>query len=155
MNTHKEQRMTEQLIIHNEGPEITGTNFWMTANARAGKFYLTSNAGAFRLLVPTMQTGNLRDMRAATVCVVTRGPYPGLRLPDALELLFDDGSPSPFALYLSPGALDRMPLDTDRECEWVLSVWTHVVQERCKKELERPCHYRHVRSLPDLRPWRD
>jgi hypothetical protein len=145
--------MAEVIVIANDGPLIVSTNFWLTATARAGKFYLSSNAGAFRLLVPTMHTGSLRDMRGATMAVISRGPYPALRLSDALELLFDDQSQEPFSLHLSAGAVDRMPLDTDTSQEWVLSVWTHLVQERCTKQCEVPCHYRRVRVLPDLRPW--
>lgn len=145
--------MAEMLRIESDGPVITATNFWSTDLARTGKFYLSLNAGAFRLLVPPQHTGALRDMRAAHTCVVSRGPYPELRLADALEVLFDDGTDAPFSLHLSPGGIDRMPLDTDTAETWVLSAWTHRVGTTATLALERPCHYRRSRRLPDLRPW--
>src|SRR5438309_12065291 len=77
----------------------------------------------------------------------------GRALPDALELLFDDGSDDPWSLHLSPGQVDRMPLDTDSAQGWTCTVWTHLVGERCRLVLTKPTHYRRVRRLPDLRPW--
>jgi hypothetical protein len=141
------------LFIDNDGPAITRTNYWSTALARRGTFYLSSHAGAFRLLVPPQHQGTLRAMRSAKVCVVSRGPYPDLQWPDALEILFDDGSTDPFSVYLSPEAIDRMPHDQDRAYTWTLSVWTHRVGQACTKALEFPCHYRRVLRLPALRPW--
>lgn len=141
------------LTISNDGPDILETNFWQLPMARAGKFFVSTNAGAFRLLVPSLHLGSLRDMRAAPRCVVSRGLYPDMRLPDALELLFDDGTDEPWSLHLAPQACDRMPLDTDAAQPWVLSVWTHRVGQTATKALEKPCHYRRVRHLPDLRPW--
>lgn len=145
--------MAATLIIQNNGPEIVHTTYWQTALARAGLFFLSVNAGAFRLLVPPRHVGMVREMRTARACVVSRGPYPALGFTDGLELLFDDGTPEPLSLHLSHEAVDRMPRDADSAQEWMLSVWTHLVQERCTKVLERPCHYRRVHSLPDLRPW--
>ena len=84
---------------------------------------------------------------------MSRGPSPERRLPDALEVLFDDGTDDPWSLHLSPQAVDRMPLDTDSAQPWVLSVWTHRVGTTATKALETPCHYRRVRRLPDVLPW--
>ena len=67
------------LFIDNDGPAITRTNYWSTDLARRGTFYLSANAGAFRLLVPPQHQGTLHDMRSAKVCVVSRGPYPDLQ----------------------------------------------------------------------------
>jgi hypothetical protein len=147
--------MAEILQIENDGPLITSTNFYHTEMARTGKFYLSSNAGAFRLLVPPQHLGAVREMRSARDVVVSRGPMTlqGQQLPDALEVLFDDGSEDPFSMHLSLGQVDRMPLDTDTLQEWTCTVWTHLVGERCRQVLSKPAHYRRVRRLPDLRPW--
>lgn len=145
--------MAETLRIVNAGPLITATNYWQTTMARSGKFYLSLNAGAFRLLLPPQHGGALREMRTAHTGIVSRGPYPDLRLQDALEILFDDGSESPFSLHLAPGAIDRMPLDTDTAQPWTLSVWVHRVGETATQALTLPCYYRRVRRLPDMRPW--
>jgi hypothetical protein len=146
--------MTEPLLrIENDGPLVANTNFWSTAAAKAGKFFLSINAGAFRLLVPSQHQGALREMRSAHTVVVSRGPWPAQRLADALELLFDDGSEDPFSLHLSPEACDRLLPDTDSAREWTCSVWVHLVGERCRQALTKPAYYRRVRHLPDLRPW--
>jgi len=131
--------MPDLLTIINDGPLITSTNYWQTDMAKAGKFYLSTNAGCFRLLVPARHLGSLRDMRAAQTCVVSRGPSPDLRLPDALEVLFDDGTEDPWALHLAPGAIDRMPLDQDALQAWTLAVWIHRVGTTATKALEKPC----------------
>ena len=64
------------LTISNAGPDILATNFWQLPMARAGKFFLSTNAGAFRLLVPALHVGSLKDMRAATLCVRVTRPLP-------------------------------------------------------------------------------
>src|SRR3989442_12081013 len=96
--------MAEVLRIRKDAAAIPSTNYWQTARARAGKFYLSTNAGAFRLLVPPQHLGAVREMRSARDVVVSRGPMTleGVALPDALEILFDDGSDDPWALNLSP-----------------------------------------------------
>jgi hypothetical protein len=148
--------MAETLRIENNGPDITSTNFWQTELARTGKFYLSTNAGAFRVLVPPQHLGAVRDMRSAHTVVVSRGPMTleGHALPDALELLFDDSSDDPWVLHLSSGQVDRMPLETDSAEAWPCTVWVHLVGERCRQALTKPAYYRRVRRLPDLRPWR-
>ncbi len=143
------------LRIDNAGAAIASTNFWQTTMAQNGKFFLSPNAGAFRLLVPRQHLGVIRDMRGAHTVVVSRGPLTlaGQRVPDALEILFDDGSDNPWALHLTPQACDRMPLDADATQTWTCTVWRQILGERCQQVRALPCHYRRVRQLPDLRPW--
>ena len=38
------------LVVENDGPEIVATNYWELPAAAAGKFLVSVNAGAFRLL---------------------------------------------------------------------------------------------------------
>lgn len=143
------------LRIQSHGPLILASNFWEGPAAAAGLCYLSLNAGAFRLLLPASQEGFLGDMRAAKGCAISRAPWPAGRAADALEVLFDDDTPGPFALHLPvhPDNLDRLPLPVDVATEWVLSVWTQPRRGRPHKALERPCRYRLSPSLPDLRPW--
>lgn len=144
--------MAASLWIENSGAEITRTNFWETEAARAGKFYLSINAGAFRLLVPQAHMGAVRDMRAAHIVVVSQGPMTleGRAFSDAIELLFDDSTEEPWSLYLTLQAVDRMPLNSDSTQEWTCTVWTPLVGERCSQVLARRAYYRRVRRLPDL-----
>jgi hypothetical protein len=72
----------------------------------------------------------------------------------AFELLFDDGSDSPFALQTSLEAFDRVPSSDDDGKRRVLSVW--VGRDGWpRKVAELPCTYRLAARLPDLRPWAD
>ena len=141
--------MPDTLTISNDGPEIVETNYWQSALARTGTCYLSPHAGCFRLLLPPQHVGAVRAIRMALRCVVSRGPYPARHWPDALELLFDDGHAPPFRLPVSPEAMDHLPPDQDRRQSWTLAVWTHRVGTTGRKVLEKPCHYRRVRQLPD------
>lgn len=137
--------------ISNDGPRITDTNYWQSEHAARGFFYLSINAGAFRLLVPPTQAAILRELESATDVVVSRGPWPAEQRHDAFEIVFDDGSPSPFAIHLLTTQVDRLPRDADTGSRWICSVWTEC-DGRTVEVLSRPATYRRSRRLPDLRP---
>jgi len=145
--------MPDTLTISHDGPEMLATNYWQSELARAGKVYLSTHAGCFRLPLPPQHVGAVRAIRMALGCVVWRGPSPARHVPDALELLCDDGHETPCSLPLSLEAIDRMPLNQDRRQPWTLAVWPHRVGPTGRKVLETPCHDRRVRQLPDVRPW--
>jgi len=79
-----------------------------------------------------------------------RGPWPAQGLAEAIELLFDDGSDSPYALHLSPQQIDRVPPDSESGREVRVTVWT----EGPTCTLDLPGRYRRSARLPDLSPWR-
>jgi hypothetical protein len=139
------------LRIDNNGPEIAASNYW---DNPIGEFLVSANAGAFRVLLAPASEVHLPDMRGAKGAAVSRGPWPATGLSDALEILFDDGTDSPFALHTSIAALDRIPPDRELGRRCILSVW---VQREGKphKALELPCLYRRAKQLPDLRPWEE
>lgn len=141
-----------KLVVQNHGPLITACNYWTLPAAEAGKVYISINAGAFRVLLPRDAEPSLPDMLAARECLVTRAPWPAMRLADAFEFLFDDRTRDPFAFHTSPEALDRLPPDEDIAIPWILSVWTSPRRGRPHKALERPCWYRRGDALPYLKP---
>jgi hypothetical protein len=141
------------LTIANHGPEILRTNFFDLPEAKLGKLFVTVNAGAFRLLVPRTKEAELAEMVTATYCVVSRGPMEALGLADAFEILFDDGSETPYAIHLSTDCFDRLPLAQDGEREWILSAWWNGPHGRPHKAFERPCWYRIVPRLPWMKPY--
>ena len=147
--------MSTYLIVDNDGPLVVSSNYWDLPECAMGKVLLTVNAGAFRLLLPPAAEGALEDMRAAKICVVSRGPWPAAGLADALEVLFDDSTDSPYAIHTAPAASDRLPLDSDAAGEWTLTAWTRPRRGAPHLALERPCRYRRVPRLPWLRPWED
>lgn len=61
------------IAISNNGPQIIETNFWETDLNAKGKFYLSGNAGAFRLLVPSGYEKIISEMLTANEVVITKG----------------------------------------------------------------------------------
>lgn len=115
--------------ISNDGPAIRETNYWGTEHARAGLCYLSGNAGAWRLLVPPAAEGLLAEMRTGKRATIE----PSIQQPRAWDVVFEDGTGSPFAL-----AIDRRQVDRAMEpgsCR--LTVWTQAGQA-----LDLPCEVR-------------
>ena len=138
------------LTIKNNGQAIAATNYWDSAHARAGYCYLSWNAGAGRLLLPTSQEQMLSEMRGAALVIVSRGPWADHGGRDALELLFEDGSDAPFCIHLVAEQCDRLVPDDDQGGGVIFAVWTPD-----GKKLQLPCKYRVVGALPCLQPWID
>jgi|SRR4030042_65454 hypothetical protein len=140
--------MVDFLTVENDGQAIVSTNYWQSDYAKRGFFYLTINAGAFRLLVPPSREGELADMLTASEVIVSRGPWPEHGKHDALELLFEDYSDSPYSLHITSDQVDRMPADADRHKTFVFAVWVQT-----GKVKEMPGRYRKVKYVPWLEPW--
>lgn len=121
---------------------------------RAGTMFLSLNAGAFRLLLPTGWEEAVQEMQTGREIVVSRGPWakdPGHGL-DAIELLFEDGTADPYAIHLQASQCDRLPLPEDVAQEWVFSAWTAPRRGKPHRALDRPCWYRIVPQIPWLKP---
>lgn len=73
-----------------------------------------------------------------------------MRSRDALEILFEDGSESPFAVHLLVEQADRVPAASDEGRTFRLAIWT----ENGKRG-EMPARYRRVPRLPWLEPWEE
>lgn len=138
--------------ISNHGPLITSTNYWDSELARAGKLFVSVNAGAIRVLLPPAAYDWLSDMRMGRECVLSRGPWPEQRIDEGIEIMWDDGSDSPFALHLTPNSFDLLPAEPELGREWVLSVWT-AKDGKPHKAMDRKCHWRRVERIPCLLSW--
>lgn len=134
----------------NHGALIVSSTYWGSEMERAGKRYCSVNAGAIRLLMPASLRAEVEEMRTSKQVILSRGPWPANGLPEAVELLFDDGSDSPFVIHLSPESFDLLPAKPAAGREWVLSVWDRK-KGRAHKALERPCHWRRVPVIPWLK----
>lgn len=156
-------RHERSIQVTNHGPLITSTNYWDSELAAASKLYCSVNAGAIRVLLPPSAYGALADMRAAKECVLSRGPWPDAprpagdrsrlsETPEGIEILWDDGSDSPFALHLTAASFDLLPAEPAPGREWVCSTWV-AKDGRPHRALDRICHWRHVPKLPWLKPW--
>ena len=134
--------------VANAGGDITATNYWDTPFAKAGGMYLTVNAGCFRLLLPEGSESVIREIDAVGEVVISRGPSD---LGDAIELLFDDDSGSPFAIHLSAAQTDR-PFSAEHEAKrWVFTAWVHR-RGKPHKSVTKPCWVRLVDRIPCLAP---
>ena len=102
--------------IANDGQMLAGTTYWQTEHASAGMCYLSGNAGAWRLLVPEAAEGLLAEMHTGRTATIE----PSLHIAGNWDVVFDDGTDSPFSIALSPGQIDRA-LDSG-PCR--LTVWT-------------------------------
>lgn len=137
--------------VENEGPLIAATNFWGSEYDDAGKYYCSVNAGAVRLLLPRAQRSLVTEVQAAQYVILSRGPWPAANVPEAVELLFEDGTDNPYVLHLTAASFDQLPAQPEPGREWVLSVWT-LEDDRPHKAMELPCKWRRSRKLPDLSP---
>lgn len=154
--------MTALLTIVNAGREVASTNFWEIDHARNGLFLISANAGAFRLLLPTAREENLDEMREATGAALSRGPFavpngtPSLH-GEGYELLFDDGSSSPFALHFGPESFPRRPARENAPRRTALIVYAIPLgaDDPPREVLRLPCTYRIAAAIPDLRPWEE
>jgi hypothetical protein len=141
--------MSTQVIIANDGAEITSTNYWQTEQAQKGLFFLSINAGCMRLLVPNTQLGMLRDMTEnVREVVLTRGTLDGVA--DAVELMFEDGSDTPFYMHIGPAQADRMWTSQDEKRQWPFVIWTMTGKVA---SFDR-CFLRRTSRLPYLKPWK-
>lgn len=136
------------MIIKNAGQRIIDTDYWDSEHAQRGLMYLTWNAGAARLLLPDAIKSELREMRGASCVIISRGPWHEQGGCDALELLFEDGSDSPYVVHLVAEQTDRLLPEDNQGGGFVVTVWT-----RAGQKLRRPGKYREVDGIPCLQPW--
>lgn len=117
------------ITFENDGAEITRTNYWDTDHALAGYCYLSGNAGAWRLLVPAPAEGMLGEMRTGRSASIE----PSLHDPRCWDVVFEDGTDTPFSLAVDKRQVDReMAPGTCR-----LTVWTAL-----GKQLDLACEVR-------------
>jgi hypothetical protein len=126
------------------------TDYWDTEHAAAGLFYLSWNAGAGRLLVPDSQKPILRELKGAREVLVSRGPWPEQGGRDALELIWEDDSDSPFCIHLVAEQTDRLIPEHQQGGGFSIAAWT-----RGGMKGRWPGRYRLVDAIPCLKPWED
>lgn len=89
--------------MSNDGPELLTTDYWDSDHARKGLLYLSGNAGVWRLLVPPAAAAMLPDMRTGRRVFIERS----IVSPACWDIVFDDGTDSPFCVSLDRRQLDR------------------------------------------------
>lgn len=132
--------------IENDGKDIVSTNYFDSEYAHKGYYFLSTNAGCVRLLIPDSQIAALFEFKTAKYAILSRGPWPAQARNDAIELLFEDFSDSPYVIHM---VLDQCDILPDGKGAWVLALWT-----RRGKQFQCPLKYRRVDRLPYLKPWK-
>lgn len=111
--------------IENQGAEISATNYFASPLAKAGKYFCSINAGAFRLLVPPqLEAGLKQEIKLARSFEIEKGPLPSAPGSKGITIWFVDGSDSLYALQLDTNSIDRLPLDSDHGKQVVFSIWS-------------------------------
>lgn len=87
-------------------------------------------------------------MQGASDVLVSRGPWIDHGGRDAIELLWEDGSNTPFCLHLVAEQCDRLVPETEQGGGFVVAAWS-----RDGIEGSWPEKYRCVSKIPYLAPW--
>ncbi len=90
----------------------------------------------------------LREIRSAREVIVSRGPGLDQGGRDALELLWEDNSDSPYAVHLVAEQTDRLLPEEQQGGGFAVTAWT-----RGGMKGRWPGRYRVVPEIPCLEPW--
>lgn len=138
----------EMIRIENDGPLVVATNYFTTEHARLGLIYLSINASAFRLLVPS--TCQPIDAMGAKYIIVTRGKWPEKDWRECFEFVWEDESDSPYHLIIETKNADRLPIDSDVGCTDLRCIG---YAPDLSIVFDLPARYRTAKRIPHLKPW--
>ena len=138
------------LNIQNNGPDIVFSNFWDLEPAKKGYFFLSVNAGCARLLIPDGRIAEIEEMKTGKIVIISRGPWSQAGKKEAVELLFEDYSETPYSMNLGAKQIDRLIPSSDNGRDLLFAAYTR----GSIKAMERPAKFRTVKKLPCLKPWK-
>ena len=138
------------ITITNRGPDIAATDYWNSPAFLRGILHLPTNAVAFRLLIPRGMEDVLNEMATAKTVAITRGSWVDPPHPEAVELLFDDGSDSPFVIHIGADQCTTMPPASEHGRECVFTAWTAPRRNGPRKALERPAVFQIAKRVPTI-----
>jgi hypothetical protein len=120
--------------------EILETNFFETARANQGMFFLSFSSGVFRLLLPPKCSFIFDDIKTAKDIIITRG---NINETTIGNILFDDLSHNPLVFFLHRSHIDFF-VDTDIDKTYELKII--IYNEKLEKLLEDKCYFRHKKD---------
>ncbi len=130
---------------------LVSTGFWNTSFAKQGGMFLASNGPAFQLLLTNAQIPAVAEaMRTATEVIVTRGPWDLAGGADGMEVMFEDGSDSPFSIHLAEDQCLWMP---PRSKSGSADLRCTVSGPGCVEIGTFRAKFRWAREIPCLKPW--
>ena len=138
----------EYIMLSNDGPLLTESNYWDSKCAAKGTIYFSVNAGAIRILLPDgVSPELLLAASTAQYAIVSLN-----RKRTAYEVLFEDGTQNPYAVMSDISAWDRLLPQNESGREGIrLLIYTR----GCSLSVELEAKFRVVPSLPYLKPWPD
>jgi len=137
------------MMVRNDDEKVIETNFWGSPAELQGFYYVTSNAGAFRLLVPDIQNCEIPNILSGKHAVITYG-FHRQTSKFMYEVMFDDDSDNPFALWISPGQFDRCFSIADAASKDRQLI---VYRNGCAEIARMPVYFREAPVLPCLKRW--
>ena len=130
---------------------VAETNYWDSILFENGSLFFSVNAGCVRMFLPRLEAWNIDEILDDSVyettkyIIISRGIY---QRRDCYEILFEDGTENPYAIFTSADAWDRSISSNDTGA----SLEFHIYE---KRQLIRryECRFRFVSTLPCLKPW--
>lgn len=99
---------SDVLTIQNAGQAIKATNYWGSQLEREGFVFVSFNAGAARILVPSGRPDIVVGLTSKVKhAILTFGRWQERESQPALEWLAEDGSDTPFSLQIASAGFDR------------------------------------------------
>lgn len=123
--TEKQQLNVSAMLIENDGQNIIFSTYWHNELAENGLFYLSSNAGAVRLLIPGSQELYIPEMKTGKYVEINIGLDSKGR--ERCEIVFIDGTPAPFFLSLEMHQMDKMPISKEFGKQFPFIIVTHKI----------------------------
>lgn len=145
--TNKEMVFSPPRIVNN-GPQIVETDYFDSVLAKEGMVFLSWNLDVARLLIPDSQLAMVDEMKTAEYAILSSGRWFERQGIDALELLFEDHTDSPFALQFASSQCDLEYYDAIDKREFPLAVMT-------RSGVQFVCYVicRRAKVIPCLSPW--
>ena len=141
----------DTIYVSNNGQMVDATNYWASSLAQNDKVFFSVNQRCVRLLLPAVEFLDDGVYAKTRYVIISRGIIQDM---DAYEVLFEDGSSSPFAIHTVATQWDRLIARTD---DGRKDLCFHVYHQGAdgKPELlhKWPARFRVVGRLPYLRPW--
>lgn len=138
------------ITVQNKGQEVVSSNYWQSEYDRAGAVFLSVNAGAIRLLLPHGAIGKeIEELQKVSEVIVSRGPWTEQGRDTAIEILFEDGSDSPFVIHLGVEQVDRLIPASESGKDLVFTVW----KQGPVCVAKYPGLFRAVSRIPCMKKW--
>lgn len=121
------------LIIKNKGQDIVETNFYSLPHNKAGKFLVSANAGAFRLLIPDGFADAVIEPMPTNATIEQDG--------EIATIILENPNTDPYGIETTMNAFDRRPVASDSGKTRVLSGWVNDGTGKAIKAFDCPCTY--------------